>query len=118
MSIRPWLSARLQGIASIAREQLTTQVLAPHLSQHPDIFDKCTRCLLTEVVFQSVVVDHVEAAGAALLPLAAIDVNCFAAIVQELANQVPDANHRARLNATFTKLIQPEMFPNMATRGE
>ena len=99
----------LQGLASIARTHLKTGVI-----QQPEIFDRCVRRLLSEVVFQTVVVDRVEAASMALLPLAAVDVNRFAAVVQELSSRVPDPQHRARLQAAFAKLIDPQTLSKMA----
>jgi len=108
----------LQGIASIAKEQLQSQILAPHLTQHdPDIFDKASRRLLTEVVFQNVVVDRVEASAYALLPLAAVDVNRFAKVVHDLTLQVPDEQQRLRLQAAFEKLIQPEALSKAGEGG-
>jgi hypothetical protein len=107
----------LHGLASIAREHLNTGVLKPHLEQRPDIFDRCSRRLLSEVVFQTVVVDRVEAAGMALLPLAAIDVNRFAAVVQDLSSQVPDPEQQTRLDAAFRKLIQPGVLAKTSAGG-
>lgn len=107
----------LHGIGSIATEHLRSQILAPHLQHHPDIIDKCARRLLTEVVFQSVVADRVEAAGMALLPLAAVDVNRFAATVQQIASQIPDEQQRIRLHAAFERLIQPEVLAKVSAGG-
>jgi len=107
----------LHGLASIAREHITTGVLQPHLQQHPDIFDRCSRRLLSEVVFQTVVVDRMEAASMALLPLAAVDLNRFAAVVQELSSRVADLQHRARLQAAFSKLIQPQALSDVTVGG-
>lgn len=107
----------LHGIASIAMEQLRTQILAPHLQQHPDVLDKCARRLLIEVVFQSVVVDRVEASGLALLPLVAVDVNRFAATVQQIGLQIPDERQRNRLQAAFERLIQPEALAKVSAGG-
>jgi hypothetical protein len=109
----------LHGIASIAKEHLEAQVLHGHLLHHPDIFDRIIRRLLTEVVFQNVVVDRVEAAGMALLPLAAVvDVNRFASIVQDLSAQVPHEQQRLRLQAAFQKLMQPETLSKVAAVAE
>jgi len=107
----------LQGLASIAREHINTGVLKPHLQHHPDIFDRCSRRLLSEVVFQTVVVDRVEAAGMALLPLAAVDVNRFAVVVQELSLRVSNPQHRVRLEAAFSKLIKPEAVVKVSAGG-
>jgi CRM1 C terminal len=79
----------LHGLASIAREHLQTQqrqqqqmsaanavgagpaaALDRYLAVRPDLLEHCVRQLLTQVVFQpSVVLDRVEAAGMAMLPL-------------------------------------------------
>jgi hypothetical protein len=107
----------LHGIGSIATEHLSSQILAPLLQQHPDIIDKCSRRLLTEVVFQSVVSDRVEASGMALLPLAAVDVNRFAAVVQQISSQIADEQQRNRLQAAFGKLIQPEVLAKVSAGG-
>jgi hypothetical protein len=107
----------LHGIGSIATEHLSSQILAPHLQQHPDVIDKCSRRLLTEVVFQTVVADRVEASGMALLPLAAVDVNRFAAVVQQISSQIPDEQQRNRLQAAFGKLIQPEVLAKVSAGG-
>ena len=107
----------LYGLSSIAKEHLSSQVLKPHMDLHPDIFDRCTRRLLTEVVFQQVVVDRVEAAGMALLPLIAVNMDRFAAVVQELKNQVPDVHQQNRLQVAFNKLIQPEALAKVSAGG-
>jgi hypothetical protein len=104
--------ASLHGLASITRTHLKTGVI-----QQPGIFDRCTRRLLSEVVFQTLVFDRVEAAGMALLPLAAVDLNRFAAVVQELASNILDQQHRARLEAAFAKLLQPEAVAKVAAEG-
>lgn len=108
----------LYGLASIAQEHLSSQVLKPHLERFPDLFDQCTRRLLADVVFQPSVVDRVEAAGIALLPLAAVDLNRFAQVVQDLTNQISDEAHRVRLQGAFQTLIQPESLSTAAlSRG-
>jgi hypothetical protein len=76
------------------------------IDKRPDIVDRCSKRLLSEVVFQTVVVDRVEDAGMTLLPLAACDVIRFAMAVQELSAQFPDPKQRARLDKAFSKLIQ------------
>ena len=109
----------LYGLASIAQEHISSQALRPHLEARPDILDQCAKRLLAEVVFQPIVVDRVEAAGMALLPLAAYDVNRFANVVQELTGQIPDPSHRVRLGAAFHTLLQPETLTHaaIATKG-
>ena len=107
----------LHGIASIAKEHMEHQSLSHHLTCRPDLFAGMTRRLLSEVIFQSVVVDRVEAAGMALLPLAAVDVNKFSAVVQDLSAQVPHDEHRRRLQAAFVKLIRPEALAKVSEGG-
>ena len=108
----------LHALASIPKEHLQTpQILAPHLAQHPDVFDKCIQRLLTEVIFQNVVVDRLEPAGTALLYLVAVDVNSFGNIVHQLSSQISDERQRYRLQAAFHKLIQPELLDKLAQGG-
>lgn len=107
----------LHGLASIAREQISANVLKAHLDRRPDIIDQCSKRLLSQVVFQTVVVDRVEAAGMALLPLAACDINRFAVVVHDLSAQVPDLQQRARLDEAFSKLIQPEAMSKVSAGG-
>jgi hypothetical protein len=110
-------NSSLHGIASIAKEHLERQALRNHLMHHPDIFDRISRRLLTDVVFQSVVVDRVEAAGMALLPLIATDVNRFVSVVHDLTAQVPNEEQRRRLQAAFQTLIQPDVLARAASGG-
>ena len=107
----------LFGLASIAKEHLSSQALKPHLDTHPGIFTRCSRRLLTEVIFQQVVVDRIEAAGMALLPLAAVDVHGFSQVVQELKHQVPDPQQQMRLDTAFSTLIQPEALAKVSAGG-
>ncbi|KAL3921154.1 MAG: hypothetical protein SGILL_002900 [Bacillariaceae sp.] len=109
----------LQGIAGIAREHLNTRVLDVHVaaSQNQEgVIDKCTRRLLMEVVFQNIIWDRLEPAGLALLPLAAIDINRFAAVVQGMAHQVPP-EHQQRLIAAFEGLLKPEVIAKVTMSG-
>jgi hypothetical protein len=107
----------LQGIGSVVREHIKSKALQAHLSNHPDLLDRISRRLLTDVVFQSLVVDRVESAGMALLPLAAAQINRFAAVVTDLTNQISDSNQRSRLQAAFTSLIQPEVLEKVLLSG-
>lgn len=107
----------LNGIAALAKEHIQTKALSNYLSRNPDLFDIISKRLLTEVVFQNVVLDRLEASGYALLPLAAVDLNRFAAVVQDLSNQVPDDQQRVRLQAAFQKLIKPEALAKVAEGG-
>jgi hypothetical protein len=113
----PFVSkSSLQGIAGLAKEHLKTKALDQHLALHPDIFDRCSSRLLKEVVFQSIVWDRLEPCGMALLPLAAVHVQRFVAVVQALAQQVP-VEHQARLQAAFEGLIQPDAISKVANGG-
>lgn len=106
----------LQGIAGIAKEHLQTRALSGHLTAHPDIFDVCSRRLLQEVIFQTVVWDRLEASGMALLPLAAVDVNRFAVVVNGLAQQV-SGDQQVKLHAAFQTLIQPQVLSKVTSGG-
>lgn len=109
----------LQGLAGIAREHLNSRVLDVHIAasqNHEGLIDKCTRRLLMEVVFQNIVWDRIEPAGLALLPLAAIDINRFAAVVQSIAQQIPP-EHQQRLKASFEGLLKPDVVAKVTTDG-
>jgi hypothetical protein len=109
----------LQGLAGIAREHLHSRVLDVHIAtsqNHEGVIDKCIRRLLMEVVFQNIIWDRMEPAGLALLPLAAIDINRFAVVVQGIAHQIP-AEHRQRLMASFEVLFKPEVVSNPTMGG-
>lgn len=106
----------LQGIAAVVREHIKSHALANHLASHPDIFDKCTRRLLQEVVFQSIVWDRLEPAGLLLLPLAAANINRFVIVVNGLTQQAP-SEHQPRLQAAFQILIQPEVLTKVSSGG-
>lgn len=107
----------LQGIASITREHLKAQVLAPHLSRNAELLDKCSARLLRDVVFQNKVWDRLESTGMALLPLAAVNVNRFASVVQQLVDQVPVEDQRTRLRSCFQSLLQPEVINKVGSGG-
>lgn len=106
----------LQGIAGIAKEHLQTQVLSAHLASHPDILDRCVGRLLQEVVFQNIVWDRLEASGMALLPLAAVDINRFVAVVNGLARKIPE-QQQPRLHMAFENLVQPEVLSKVSSGG-
>lgn len=106
----------LQGIAGIVKEHLKTQVLNVHLATNAALLDKCSQRLLMEVVFQSNIWDRLEAAGLALLPLAASDLNRFAAVVQGITQKIP-AEHQPRLSHAFEKLLRQEVLTKVSTTG-
>jgi len=113
----PFVSrSSLRGIASLAKEHLKTKVLATHLAQHPDVFDKCSHRLLQEVVFQSIVWDRLEPSGMAMLPLAAVDPQRFVAVVNDLTQQVP-AEQQVRLQAAFQKLVNVSVLEKVSSGG-
>lgn len=113
----PFVSqSSLRGIASLVKEHLKTKALAPLLAQHADIVDKCTRRLLQEVIFTSLVWDRLEPCGAAMLPLAAVDPQRFVAVVNELTRQVP-AEQQVRLQGAFEKLINVEALEKVSSGG-
>lgn len=107
----------LQGIASITREHLKSRILTTHLTRNPGFLDKCSSRLLLDVVFQNKVWDRLESAGVALLPLAAVDVNRFANVVTELVNKIPVDDQKARLQASFQSLMQPEVLHKVSSGG-
>jgi hypothetical protein len=107
----------LHGLASLAREHLDSGSLRRHLEHNPDMIDRCSRQLLTEVIFQTIIFDRVEAAGMALLPLIAINPSRFVAVAHELTMKVPDQRHRDRLGVAFSKLVQPEILEKATAGG-
>jgi len=111
----------LQGITGIAREHLSSRVLDIHTAatpqNHEGLIDKCTRRLLTEVIFQNIIWDRLESAGMALLPLASIDINRFGVVVQGIAQQIPP-HHQQRLIQNFETLIKADIVVKLkTTRG-
>jgi len=109
----------LQGLTGIAREHLETRVLDVHIAtsqNHEGLIDKCTRRLLMEVIFQNIIWDRIEPAGVALLPLAAIDINRFAVVVQSISSQV-QPEHQQRLVAAFQALLKPEVLAKASSTG-
>jgi len=115
----PFVSkSSLHGIGGIAREHLQNKCLDGHLSQHPDIFDNCSGRLLQDVVFHPTLIwDRLEPAGMCLLPLAAVDIHRFAAVVNSLSQKVCPPEHQGRLHAAFQSLIQPEVLNKVCTGG-
>lgn len=107
----------LQGLTSIAKEHLASRALQPYLLDHPQLFDTWSRRILTEVVFQNIVVDRLEATSMALLPIVAIDVNRFATVVHEIAVHVANETQRDRLNKAFEKLIQLDVITAVNATG-
>jgi hypothetical protein len=113
----------LHGLSGICREHLQSQVLGAHISlasssnhHQGSLLDKCSQRLLLEVVFQNIIWDRLEAAGMALLPLAAIDLSRFAAVVQGITQQIP-AEHQQRLSRAFEGLLQPEVLSKVTSGG-
>jgi hypothetical protein len=106
----------LQGLAGIVREHMKSHVLDVHLAKNADLLEKCSHRLLMEVVFQYCVWDRIEASGLALLPLAAVDLNRFAAVVQRISQQLP-AEHQPRLSGAFEQLLQPEVLSKVMSAG-
>ena len=103
----------LQGIASLAREQIENGSLNAHLAQIPSMFDDCTRRLLQEVIFQTIIWDSMEPAANALLPLAAVDMNRFATVVNTITLQL-DAAKQQKMQAAFERLMQPDVLAKVA----
>jgi len=99
----------LEGIAALAREQIESHALSNHLTHNPALFENCCLRLLKEVVFQSIIWDRLEAAGMALLPLAAVDISRFAGVVNSFAQQL-DLEKQQRLQTAFQRLMQPRNY--------
>ncbi|CAJ1938974.1 unnamed protein product [Cylindrotheca closterium] len=110
--------ASFYGISGILKEQIQNKVLDMHLSspQGPALIEKCSRRLLMDVVFQNIIWDRIEATGAALLSLAALDLNRFAAVVQSIAQQMP-AENQQRLSHSFQVLLKPEILAKAGSPG-
>jgi hypothetical protein len=106
----------LQGIGSLAKEQIKSNSLAAHLATKNDIIESCTQRLMQEVVFQPMIWDRLEPASMALLPLAAIDVHKFVALVNSIAQQL-DADNQIRFHSALEKLIKPEVLARVAADG-
>jgi hypothetical protein len=107
----------LQGISSICREHLSTGILKTHIDRRPEILDQCTKRLLSDIVYQPIVVDRMEAAAMTLMYISACDVNRFANVVQELSLLLPNPQQRARLDVAYTKLIQPDVLSKAGANG-
>lgn len=106
----------LQGLAGIIREHIKNRVLDVHLAKNADLIDKCSHRLLMEVVFQNCLWDRIETAGLTLLPLAAVDLNRFAAVVHRICQQIP-AEHQQRLSHAFEQLLRPEVLSKVMSAG-
>ena len=113
----------LQGLAGMLRDHLNSKSLDQHLATSVDnggadgwLLDKVSLRLLRDVVFQNVIWDRLEAAGMAMLPLVAVDLHRFAAVVHQLTLQVP-VEHQQRLSQAFEKLIVPEVVSKVSSRG-
>jgi hypothetical protein len=103
----------LEGMAALAREHIETEALKTHLSHNPAIFENCCSRLLKEVIFQATIWDRLEPAGMALLPLAAVDINRFATIVNSISQQL-DLEKQQRLQTAFQRLMQPDVVSKVA----
>ena len=113
----------LQGLAGMLRDHLNSKSLDQHLATSVDnggadgwLLDKVSLRLLRDVVFQNVIWDRLEAAGMAMLPLVAVDLHRFAAVVHQLTLQVP-VEHQQRLSQAFEKLIVQEVVSKVSSRG-
>ncbi len=104
----------LEGIAALAREQIESQTLNNHLSQNPSLFDNCIVRLLNDIIFQSIIWDRLENTGMTLLPLAAVDMNRFAMVVNTLSQQLGDVTKQQKLNTAFQTLMKPEIVAKVA----
>lgn len=108
--------ASLQGIAGIVKEHTQHRVLDVHLVKNAELLDTSSHRLLMEVVFQTCVWDRMEAAGTALLHLAVVDLNRFAAVAQGIGQKIP-AEQQPRLSESFQRLLQPEILTKAFSTG-
>jgi hypothetical protein len=99
----------LQGIAALCREQIENKSLSGHLSQNPSLFDECSKRILEEVIFQSIIWDRIEPAANALLPLAAVDMNKFATVVNMISQQL-DTEKKQKIQQAFQTLMDPDVI--------
>ena len=107
----------LRGLASLLRAQFKTGALQGQLQHQPDLVGLCAKRLLSEVVFQPVVRDRMSETSAVLTLLLAADLHKFTPVVQELLTQTPDPRYRPRLEAAFTKLVQPNVISQAVKEG-
>jgi hypothetical protein len=91
-------------------------VLDVHLTKNAELLDNSSHRLLMEVVFQTCVWDRMEAAGTALLHLAVVDLNRFAAVAQAIGQKIP-AEQQPRLSESFQRLLQPEILTKVFSTG-
>jgi hypothetical protein len=110
--------ASFYGISGIIKEHIQNKVLDAHLSSPhgPALIEKCMRRLLVEVVFQNIIWDRLEAAGTALLTLAALDLSQFAGVVQGITQQMP-AENQQRLSKSFQVLLKQEVLAKVISPG-
>lgn len=57
------------------------------------------------VVYQNIVVDRLKDTSLSVLPIVAIDMNWFAAVVHEISTHLANDTQRDRLNIALAKLI-------------
>ena len=107
----------LRGLSGVAREHLKSQALSGHLAQNADIVDNCTTRLLKEVVFQSIIWERLEPAGAALLPLAAVDMTRFGGVVNAISSQFGSVQKKQRFERSFQSLMLPEVVAKVSSGG-
>jgi len=107
----------LRGLGELAREHLKSKALTNILTQHPGIVDKCASKLLNDVVFNMIIWDRLEPAGMALLPVAAVDLNRFSAVVTVISAQFGSAEKAQRFQTAFQTLMQPGIISKVASGG-
>lgn len=125
----------LSGMAALFKEHLQTNCLQHHLqltqTQQPSsqnsettILDQCTKQMLHDVIFQNLIWDRLEATGAALLPLVAINTERFSTIVQMdfiqpmKHSEDPSQHHQGiRLHQAFETLLQPDAISKVTREG-
>ena len=112
----------LNGLAGLVRAHLKSSALSGHLAVDPELLDNCCARLLSEVVFKLIVWDRLESTGMVLLPLAAVDINKFALVVQKIVSQQQSQQKLlpeqvTRLEMAFTKLMKPEVLSRVSSSG-
>ena len=112
--VDPFVSkSSLQGIAALAKEHLESQSLQNYLQQNPQMFDSCSQKLLEEVIFQTIIWDRMDPAAYCLLPLAAVDMNRFATVVNGISQKL-DSVKQQRMQDAFRRLMQPDVIAKVS----
>jgi hypothetical protein len=111
----------LEGLGNLTKEHLRSGALTCHLSQRRDLLDECTKQIFQKVVFQPLLIwDRLEATSQALLPLAAVHVNRFIAVIHELlveSSAIKNPAQHPCLGLALEKLLAQEVIANVLEEG-